>query len=225
MKKLIARETENKMVGARIETNVLHNSAIGGADPRAVIPQVTQGVASYQRIGDKIKPKSLVVKGILAPSAEQPDNQPLYVRVLILAQKSIKVGQFVNGGNVNVDQLLRPNSAVAPNDQIAYSGTTHNINDPVNTDLFRVYMDKTILLCPVDQTKSTETLQASVRRWKYTFKKLPSTLSFDEANADWPNNFAPFVAVGYAYADGTSPDVIQLRVNSTIDSYLTFEDA
>lgn len=213
------------MVGLRVETNVFHNSAIGAADCRAVLPNVSQGTASYQRMGDRILPKSLIVKGVLSVTPDQPDNKPLYVRVMILAQKNIKTTAVVNGGGVSVNQLLRPNTAVAPGDQIAYSGITHNINDPINRDLFRVYMDRTIALYPVDQTKSVETLQGFVKRWSYKFKQLPAGFTFDEANGDTPNNFAPFVALGYAYADGTAPDVVALRVVSTTDAFLTYEDA
>lgn len=209
----------------RVETGILHNSAIGAADCRSIIPQISQGTESFERIGDRIKPKSLVVRGTITISKEQPaDNRVLYVRLLLLAQKNIKSPGQVNTGNVAVNQLLRPNVG-AGNAEVAYSGQTHNIHDPINRDLFRVYMDKTVKLCPVDQTTSVETRAPTAYTFSYAFKDLPASLSFTEDNPTFPNNFAPFFALGYAYADNETPDVVQQRVCSTVSSYLTFEDA
>lgn len=209
----------------RIETGVLHNSPIGAADCRCIVPQLSQGTESYERIGDKVRPKSLVVRGVTTISGDQPaDNRVLYVRLLILAQKSIKNPAQVNLGQVAVNQLLRPNVGLG-NAEIAYSGTTDNIYDPINRDLFRVYMDKVVKLCPVDQATSTETRAPTAFTWSYKFKELPSALTYAENEPTFPNNFAPFFALGYSYADGTPGDLIQLRVVNTCSAYLTFEDA
>lgn len=210
----------------RIESGVLHNSAIGPNDVTCIIPQISNGDESYERLGDRIKPKSLVLRGVLSIAPEQPaDNRVLYVRVMILAQKNLKSANQVNTpGQVSVNQLLRPNVGLG-NTQTPYSGITANIYDPINTDLFRVYMDKTIKLCPVDQVTSTETRQATAYTYSYTFKDLPSSLTFDDANANFCNNFAPFFALGYAYADTSLPDVVQTRVVNNVSAYLIYEDA
>lgn len=225
VKKMIGKDQENKMRCLRIETGVLHNSAISAADCRSIIPQISQGTESYERIGDRIRPKSLVVKGTITISPEQPaDNRVLYVRLLLLAQKNIKVAGQVNAGGVATGQLLRPN--VGPGTtEIQYTGSTHNIHDPINRELFRVYMDKTVKLCPVDQATSVETRAPTAYSFSYSFKDLPASLTFTEDNPTFPNNFAPFFALGYAYADNGAPDVVALRVTSTVASYLTFEDA
>lgn len=226
VKRQIARKSENKMIGHLMENGVLHNSPIGAGDIVSVLTPITTGTESYQRIGDKITPKRLVVKGVLAASPEQPDNKPLYVRVLILAQKNLKGTKDVNAGLVQFGQLLRPNEQVAPNDQIPYNGTTADINRPINTDLFRVYYDRTFVIAPSKTDGGAlEQNAGSVKRWSYRFKQLPSSLSYDELSQNLPNNFAPFFAVGYAYADGTNPDQVQLRITSTAQSYLSYEDA
>lgn len=226
VKRMLNKDQENKMRCLRIESGVLHNSAIGPADPTCVIPQLSEGTASYERIGDRIKPKSLVVRGVISIAPEQPaDNRVLYVRLLILAQKNLKSANQVNTpGQIAINQLLRPNVGLG-NAETPYSGITHNAYDPINRDLFRVYMDKVVKLCPVDQTTSTETRSPTAFTFTYRFKDLPSYLTFDEANGTFCNNFAPFFALGYSYADSSAPDVVQTRVVSTVSSYLTFEDA
>lgn len=230
VKTLLGRKTENKGVGWTIENSVVHNSSIGTADCQPLIQQigqldVTTGVSSaVQRIGDKIQPKSLRVRGVISLLGNQSTTQTFYVRVLILAQKDIKVGSQVNTA-VNSAALLRPMLNTAPGaDQVAFSGTTQSLMYPVNADLFRVYYDKIIKVCATNDGAVEENPHRCFT-WSYNFKALPANLTYDEGNGDWANNFAPFVAVGYAYADGTGPDVATTRIVSNTYSLLTFEDA
>lgn len=209
-----------------------HNSGVGPADCRPLIGQIgpidsAAGNNDQQRLGDKIRPKSLRVRGILALNPDtQTSTQTLFVRVMLLAQKDIKVGSSITGGNVDTAHLLSPDYNTTPGaDQIQYTGTTANTFQPINTDKFRVYYDKVFKLCPA--TNATVQNDMNVIRWSHTFKKdsLPASLTYDAGNGDWANNFAPFLAIGYAYGDGTSPDVVLTKVKSHCDAYLTFEDA
>lgn len=232
VKQYIGRRTENKAVGNVVENDVAHNSSIGSADCEPIIAPIGQldttvGFSSAtQRIGDRITPKSLTVKGVISlePSLLNT-TQTLYARVLILAQKDIKVGSQVLGGAVNTSALLRPMfNTVAGNDQIPFSGNTENLLHPVNTDLFRVYYDRIHKICGTGDGGIEENPARSYM-WSYRFRQLPASLTFDEGNGDYPNNFAPFVAIGYAYADGTPPDTVNTRLVSHVYSLLTFEDA
>jgi len=222
VKRLINRGNENKLVGQRMEVAVGHNSAIGTADCLSVLPPMVQGTDSNQRIGDRVTPKSLTIKGVVSLVREQPDARELYVRVLVLAQKNIKVGSDVNT-SVDAAHLLR--TGIAGGDEIQYTGATQNINDPINRDLFRVYMDKTFVLAPASDQTLTGPLPKSSFKWGYSFKQLPASLTYDATNTQYANNFAPFYAIGYAYADGTAPDVGTLRIVTTTSSYLQFEDS
>lgn len=228
VRKMMARDHENKRVGNEVEIAVAHNSAISGADCEPLVPQIvplndnaTQSTTTM-RNGDKIKPKSLTVRGVVSLKASNANStaQDLYVRVVIAAQKSIKVGSQVLAGSVDANRLLKPGFATA--DQIQFTGLTQDLNCPLNTDAFRVYYDKTFKLHgPTD----TSAFPVYSRRWSYRFKSLPAYLTFDDGNGDWPNNFAPFVAVGYAYPDGTAPDTVTTKVVSTTTAFLEFEDA
>jgi len=221
------------MIGWEVESNVNHNSAISGADCEPIVQQIVPidsatGNTSGQRMGDRISPKSLVVKGVVS---FRPDtcttSQPLYVRVVIAAQKSIKVGSQVLSGSVDTNRLLRPGFAGVGTDQVPFNGNTPEINYPINKDLFRVYYDKVFQLgtgIPSSGGYGDTPFPQYAKRWSYRFKELPSALTFDEGNGDWANNFAPFVAIGYSYTDGTAPDLITRLVSNTT-SFLTFEDA
>lgn len=226
---MLDRKIEDKRVGWLLENGTNHNSAIGTADCQPLVQQIVPldsaaGDTSTQRIGDRIKPKSLRVRGVLSIATNQNTTQNLYVRILILAQKDLKVGSSVTAGNVDVNHLLKPALISAPGlVETSFSGETHNIYEPVNTDKFRVYYDKVHLICPASN-QTVENTKGSYR-WSYTFKELPAALTYDAGNGDWANNFAPFCCIGYAYADGTAPDVATTRLKSTYSSMFTFEDA
>lgn len=225
---MLSQRLENKIVGNLVENNVSHNSPIGPADCQAIVPEIVQlntalGDTSTMRVGDRITPKSLIVKGVISLRTDQLYiNQPIMVRVLILAQKDIKRGAQVNAGAVNTNSLLRP-GLPGINSEIPFAGNTLDLCVPVNKDLFRVYMDKTIKLSPPG-SGSVETAPGFAATYSYKFKKLPTSLTFNEGS-DWANNFAPFMAIGYAYMDGTSPDILNTRVVHNCFSQLQFEDA
>lgn len=228
VRRLLDRNTEDKYVGSQVEYNVLHNSAISANDCEPVIMEIepvdsTTGSTARQRIGNKIKPKALKVKGVIALDADYLNTQKdIYARVIIATQKDVKVGSSVLGGGVDASHLLRAGFGGGA-DEVQFNGYTMDLNYPVNTDKFRVYMDKVFKLsgCDVD---GNEAIQRYSHRFAYTFKKLPATLSFDDGNGDWPNNFAPFIAVGYCYSDGTSPDTVSTKLTHTCYSQLQFED-
>jgi len=228
VKQMIAKNLQNKRIGFQIEQSVNHNSAISGADCEPIVGEIVQlntsstQATSSMRIGDRITPKSLTVRGVVSlnPGNAGTSQQDFYVRVVIASQKSIKVGSQVLAGSVDANRLLKPGFAAA--DQVPFTGATEELSYPLNTDAFKVYYDKVFKL---HASINGGQFPAYSKRWSYRFKSLPSTLSFDEGNGDWPNNFAPFVAIGYAYSDGTSPDSVTTRLITQTTSFLDYEDA
>lgn len=226
-KKVVARAGENKIIGVLPEQDVLHNSAIGSADCEPVVMEIAQGTDSRSRVGDRITPKTLTVKGVLSlnQSSVSADVQDIYARVLILSQKDIKSGASILSGAVDANELLKAGfggGAVA----VPFSGNTSEIMYPINTDLFRVYMDRVIKFTLIDVAEGNDANPHYSARWSYTFtkKNLPVALTFDDGNGNWPNNFAPFVAIGYAYSDGTGPDSVSTKLISNVFAQLHYED-
>lgn len=220
VKKQLDRNTEDKKIGWTVDF-AQHNSGISTADMYPIVQLISQGDNSYNREGARISPKSLIVRGTvsLVNVTGQPDNTPLYVRLIMASQKDVKVSTQTN---LQCDSLhlLRP--ALPGSDQIAFTGTLLNLNYPVNDLKFRTYMDKVVKLTPVtDGSKETRGTQS------YRFVKripCPKYMTFDTGNGDAVNNFAPFFCVGYCYQDGTPPDVVQTRIFAQVSSILTFED-
>jgi len=227
VKTQIARNAENKQVGWEVESDVQHNSGIGAADCVPVVQQITQGVTAYQRLGDRVKPKSLRLKGVISWNSDDCNTtQNIYARILILSQKNIKTGAAVAGGGVDTARLLKPSIAATP--EIPFSGNTMDLNTPVNTELFRVYMDKTVKLTASLVTGGgREAMPLYSARWSKLFKStnLPASFTYDAGNGDWANNFAPFMAIGYAYSDGSTPDTVTTKLISNVLAVLDYEDA
>lgn len=217
---LIDRDTENKEVGWLVE-QTSHNSAISTNDCYSIIQNLPEGTTGETRLGDRIKPKRLEVRGVVSlDPAFQPDTKPLYVRVIIATQKDVKLAGSTVGA-IDTDHLLRAANGGAP--EVPFSGNRLELTYPVNNNKFRVYMDKTFLLCPTSAASGFPLTNA-----QFKFKKViktPATLTYDSGSGDYNNNFAPFIAIGYAYADRTAPDTITTRVSTSVHSILSFEDA
>jgi len=226
MRKMLGKDVENKEIGHSIEVLTNHNSAIANPDLVPIIPEIASGTDGSTRLGDRIKPKSLVVKGVFSIKTDDDyiDNKALLVRCLILSQKDVKVGSRV-GVDTDPSHLLR--TAIPAASEIPFAGNRNEILYRVNENKFRVYMDKTFLLAPTAATADPlgNSQVNNVRTFSYVFKDLPANLTFDEGNGDWANNFAPFFCLGYAFADGSSPDVVATRVISDVYSRLSYEDA
>jgi len=227
VKSAIAKNSENKVIGWTPENNTYHNSGITPADCVPLMGKILQGTESYERLGDRITPKRLTIRGVISMrDVAFNTSQNLFARIVIATQKTIKQGVQIGGGLVATGQLLKPNLPTSP--QVSFSGNAIEFNYPINTDLFRVYMDKIVKLSPV-YTLSPNTsgcpTPSTTFRWSYTFKSLPSSMSFDDAVPDWVNNFAPFLAIGYGYADGSAPDTLAQKLVSFNCSQLSYEDA
>jgi len=224
-KSVLSRAAENKVIASLVESNVQHNFPIGPADCEPLIPEISQGPMANQRIGDRLKPKRLTVKGVVSLNPQQgwAAQGDIYGRILILAQKDLKVGSQILASDVDSAHLLRPALATGSTDEAAFDGNTCDLLYPVNTEKFRVYMDKTFKFA-ITKEDAVENMVRYSHRWSYTFKQLPASLTYDEGNGDWANNFAPFVCMGFAYSDGQAPETIQTKFISNTYAHLEYED-
>lgn len=218
---MIGREAENKQRGFILEQNVTHNSNISDADVVPIVGSIPEGTSSLTRLGDRIKPKSLLVRGIISTNpAYNPDNKPMVVHVFILSCKDKKTNALVQAGAGMAD-LLKPN--IGGTEQVPFDGTAQRGLYPVNTEKFRLHYHKSMLLAPGSAGAGTR--QFETLRWQYRFKKLPASLTYDEATGDDANNFAPFMVIGYHYSDSVSGEGINQRVVSNAFAQLDYEDA
>ena len=203
MRKMINNEVEDKEVGWRVDDH-LHNSPITAADCYSIIQDIGEGTGGNERNGDRVKIKSLRLVGDVCINPEyNPDTRVMYVRVIVAAQKNVK--QATGGAlPIDTDHLLRSGDG-AVGEETNFDGTITKLRYPVNDNKFTVYMDKVYPLIPTSTASGFPLLKAQFHFKKF-FKKHPVNLLFDAGGGDYPNNFAPFLAIGYCYADGGLPE-------------------
>lgn len=221
--KVLDRKIEDKKVIFSIENAVNHNSAIGSGDIRPILQQIGQSLTGAGRVGDRIRPKYLRVRGMVSLSNTYGGTQvvPIRVRIIAFKQNDIKVGSAST--SVDTSSLLR--AVGGGGTAQAFSGNVQDLLLPVFDDKFSVLFDRQVTLTPALRGGPSSEPWTG-HHYAYSFRvKCPAQLKYDVATGDWANNFAPFMAVGYAYPSGSSPDVLNLLITHTATSELTYEDA
>lgn len=221
MRTMIGKEAENKTRGFNVENGVLHNGPISDADVVPIVGSIPEGNASNERLGDRVKPKSLRVRGVIGLNPDyNPNNKPMIATVYILSCKDKKTNSAVAAAPGLAD-LLKPN--IGGTEQIPWDGTVQRSTYPVNAEKYRVHYQRQFRIAPGSLGGGTR--EFDFVKWKYSFKTgLPASLTFDEQNGDDANNFAPFMVVGWCYTDGTLPDATP-RLISHVSSVLSYEDS
>ena len=135
------------------------NSGISSASEcYSLMPQITQGLDDYQRIGDRVQGRYLYIKGYVQWDQSYISTTlvggtswapPSTCRVMILSQNNITTGSDIST-RADPAHLLKDN--VGTGTARAYSGTIVDNLAPINRDLFKVHMDKKVKLNFVGQT-------------------------------------------------------------------------
>lgn len=231
-KAVVHREAENKYVSYHNEQN-FNGTVSSSSECYPLMPPVDQGTDDFQRIGDKIRPKYLLVKGFvqLNPNAGQVKYMPpSTVRVMLLSQKFVKFSGDVSS-KVDVAHLLKDN--VSTGTGRPYSGTIFDNLAPINRDIFTVHLDRKMKFNWMSQQTQDSGGNPSVGwqtgndRTKYfTCKiKLPKTLTFDDGTGSYPNNAAPFLCFGAVNDDGATPWTLTAPYQVSWMATLYYEDA
>lgn len=230
----ISRQSEDKMVSILREQS--HNSSIANTgDLYQLVPDISLGTDSNQRIGDSVRPKRLkCVFKVSLDSGDYSNNAtliyPIEARLLIVKQKTIK--NWGQSGTFDFAHLLRTNEGGSSAER-QYTGDKNDNMRQINTDLFEVLMDKRITLKPQYTTQTSPTqaegpLYPMLPNCVYITKyiKLPKKLTFDDGNTTNPNNFCPMATIGYCYpGPQLGPDAINTQVHMSVLSTLYYEDS
>ena len=216
-------------------------------DMKWLLPNVVQGNADNQRIGDQITPISLRIEGQLKVSASQlTNNYPTDIIAVcyILTHKVFKSYQALTpappvppattpvGGN-DFGQLLK----IGENTTTNFTGNWWARFQPVAEQYYTVLAKKVVrlrfagLYTSGGQSVSVANSHDYIANWSVTLNKhkLPAHLKYPEGNvtgvyANSPTNFAPFMCVGYYTADGINSATPAAILESTYVSKLTYKD-
>jgi len=237
VKRFVHGEIENKRVGLNIDTTF--NSTISSATEcynlcPPIAPDGATGTGGNQRIGDRVKPRSLIVRGTIQYDEAFNDQAifipPSTVRFMILSQKNLKVGSDVPI-RADVGHLLKDN--IGTDVARAYNGGAFDNHAPINRNVFTVHADKKFKMLPRYYTglynttdTNTKTLSGTQNTISFAIKvKVPAKLTYDDANGNFANNFAPFFCFGAVCDDGSSAWSTSTPYRVRVQSILDYEDA
>lgn len=213
---VVRREAETKFVSVTKTAN-FNSSVSNSSECYPVCPPVPRGDEEYQRVGSKVRPRYLYVKGFVQYDKNYLDTAgfsqylpPATCRLMILSQRNLgSNGQIPT--DVDVNSLLKSNDLASPG-PFAYTGSLLDNVTPINKDTFKVHMDRKIKfnwnlhVSYPGGGNSTDAMMAGNDRSKYFTAriKVPSVLHFDKDTGDDPIGFAPFFCFGAVCDDGST---------------------
>ena len=242
VKRELHLNTENKfasntLLPTQIPAAIGINTTAGNIFP--IMPSIFRGTEPDQRVGSKITPVSLIIKGYLTLDLNDLDHD--YDRVCIRL-----IAGFAKRYPSSVDALAEiqdhPNNnwtnklvKLGSSDQ-AFDGTLGALQAPVNRAVFTVKAQKFISMSRPRfydaALVGSDGFRESVHSTRFfTLKiKCPKTIKFDvDGNAAYPNNFAPVLCAGYALMNGSNPGYpSEVSPKPVMISYTTrfvYEDA
>lgn len=233
VKKMIDKDQEDKHDLLNVWTNA--NCLQSGFDSsstnsglttsNSIIPVVTQGVAVDNRIGNQIRPKSLIARLILQARPVNPTDNfvaglPFYVRVVFYNRKD----SMTNNNNTTILDLGGSNTG--------FTGSLASLLLKYNKDTFNIIKSYTFKMMPAQAVSassvtSSENMANGFRSHIYKNVRLPipKKLRYDDTAAQ-PNHRI-YCAVGVVNADNSSvlPITTGYRLRVSMDTHLIFEDA
>lgn len=228
-KRVVSRRAETKYVSANILDATQFNSTVTStADCYPVLPPVGIGGSDYQRIGSRIRPKSLVLMVKIQYVGPQIDNTveqlwPATCRLMVLENK-IHHRSTEAKANFNYTQLL--DDRVGGSAPRPYLGGQLDNFAPINTDLYKVLFDgKVTFNWDYYGNMATAGAAAGNNPTRYAVIKIkcPQVLDYND-DLNEATNFAPFMLFGYTYDNGEGPDTLDRKFILSAQSRLYFTD-
>ena len=241
VKNELSKEMETKL---RIETVLTQailptsffNSVISNAsDWYRCLPALSEGVSSYQRIGNKITPR--VVKGNWAFSFNISDDltRDITVVVYCLQPKFQKQYPAITANSqllVGYDSYLRTGGT--PHGQF-FNGYWESSIHPVDTNQHKVlFVKKFRLNKPSGSPNGAGVVPSSAGMYshaphlrnEFSFKfPVPKTLSYAGPTSTFPEQCAPIWAAGYYYNNNTSADTTTGLLQVEYTASIWYDDA
>lgn len=201
--------------------------AVGGhRDLMKLVPAISQGTGSSERLGDKVNLQSLRCRfhfSVNPRIASEWQNGLFQCRLLVISCKKLVkyadlVGNWTSGLALKND-LLKPLG-----EGENFKGDPYSLNWPVNRDLFTCHADRRFVLgrgaANGDDTSDIH-LPAPLKVVNVNLKVKSKTLRYTEDATTGATNYAPFgillIAANYSpVTSGTSVSPVTGNVSSCI---------
>lgn len=229
VKSQIQRSQETKVVSSQLAYTSFNSGINATGELYRLLPAIGQGSAGNQRIGDKIKPVRLVIKGYVNYRTESfANSENLIARLFAFQDKQVRC--FTNVASTSLN-LLDPGASPKQ-----FTGNLLNVVEPHNGDQFTFFYDKKHNFYKghgqdnlTISGSTTNIISANASTcWFFQFtipaSKMPKSLVFEEGSTN-VINFNPLIALGYAYNMNDSPDTASTQLGLTFTSALYYKDA
>jgi len=192
------------------------------------VPQVVPGLTSWTRQGNQITPSKLeLVINVGLTSV----NRSIAIRAHVFVMSLKKINRFTEILSLGGQPLLFNNGNGST---VGYDGLPTTPLLKWNFEQFTLHHHKSVVLLanvglPNQDTTAgnAPNVSPSAITKQFRFRmKPPKKLLFDENGAyGYPNNYAPFFAIGYEKLDGTPPDTTNQNVTASWANNLWYYDA
>lgn len=240
VKAVMAGESETKEIYHTTgDSLVMFNGVIDSTgDYQQIVPAMAAGVNDNQRIGQVVTARSLNIKGhiklnvnmLSGTSADGTSLPNVVARLMVLSLKSRSTWPIVNTSAIPLGTLLNKGGTTT-----GFNGRLTDIYAPINTEVFTVHSDKRFYLnqefvnaigVSAPSTYISQDIKNTVKFFNINVKCKNKKLKYDEDEGLglYPNNFAPFLVLGYAFLDGSSADSISTNLGLSYVSTLRYDD-
>jgi len=228
----LSRSEETKMVSIEYSFSSFNSQILSPSDLITLMPQLSQGTAQNNRVGNTIRPVRIEVVGYItyypAAATGNLDARMLGARLFCFQDKANR--SYANS-DLNYNLLNLGGSSTN------YTGTALNWISPHNNDQFQFFADrKMTILKPYGYTNNAvpSTTNAITGMDKSMFhpfkivlskKHLPAVFKYDQTDSTtYPTNFNPKLALGYTDLLNASPDIATTQIAMSFVSTLFYKD-
>lgn len=232
VKNILNAQTETKLKIANVISDgvTFTRGITSTAEVYSCLPPVavsTTSANSHTRVGDQITPTSLVVKGRVSFTDNLALSRNITVHIFCLSAHAVR--NFDNYTAIPITSLL-DNGAGS---DVNFDGTVGRSMYPVNRESFTVHKYlKFPLYKGYNNTNASVSTPADSSVFigrtskEFTIRiKTPKVLKYALAG-NYPQNFAPFLCMGWTYNDDATMGDAPARIISmnSCKSYLRYKD-
>lgn len=203
----------------------------GVASFSPAIPQLLNGTGDYQRVGQKISPKSLTVNLRVGFDAQDLSANSLIGVIYYGTSKSGKT--WANANPLNTPAILDNGDGT----NSTWAGLRNQLNLPIDRTLnnmkritFRLSKTSGIQnsdVGPIAAPGGSFSTSNGLSEKNFVLRfKAPKTLVYNQIADQYPQNYAPFYYVGFCHADGsaiTASDRTLVNISSRV--HMRYKDA
>jgi len=226
------KAAEDKIANV-IQENVAYNSGVdSNGDVTILMPNISQGVDSAERIGLQITGKRHQLLGHLVLNATTTatvnlNNCRVGVRLLVVSSKQYPNATQAKSNSANwLPSILENGNTVQ-----ALDGTIKSLYLPVNRAVATVHYDELHYVNTnfVIQNSATGGYSTSVSESIKFFKiSIPckKLMKYNDLTSTvQPTNYGPIILLSYCYLNGAAPSVLETWVNMSFVSNFYYEDS